>query len=72
MVNDKWQIVVVHDKADRVTASTAAKAIVELFVWVDAKRGRFLVVEGTASWVIFTGFFEFDALIDDFDDVGAV
>ncbi len=69
---DEVQIVVVHHEAEGVTASAAAKAIVELLVRADTEGGGFLFVKRAAGGVILAGFFHLQARAHHIDDVGAV
>ncbi|RMR43443.1 hypothetical protein ALP91_200137 [Pseudomonas savastanoi pv. glycinea] len=66
------QIVVIHDEAERVAASAATEAVIELFVRADAERGCFLFVERAAGGVVLPGFLELHARTDYIDNVGAV
>ena len=68
----KLHVLVVHEKAQRVAACAAAKAVVELFFRVDAEGGRFLVVEWAAGRVVFAGFLELHPTVNHFDDIGPV
>ena len=68
----KVDIVVVHHKADGVSARATAKAIIKLLVWVNAERRRLFFVKRAASRVILAGLFQFYSTINDFHNIGAV
>ena len=68
----KVEVLVVHEKTEGVTAGAATEAVVELLFRIDAEGGGFLVVEGAARAVVFTGLLEFYAAIDDIHDVDAI
>ncbi len=64
-------VLVFHEKPDRRTVRAAAEAVVELFVGTYRKRGGFLVMEWATCLVVFARFGQWDARIDNVDDVGA-
>lgn len=66
------QVVMVHDEAEGVTASAAAKAVIELLVRADAERRGFFFVEGAAGGVVLASFLHLHARADDIDDIGTV
>ncbi|MNR03022.1 hypothetical protein D3C85_1189000 [compost metagenome] len=66
------QIVVVHEKAQGVTARAAAKAVVELLVGAHAERRGLFLVERAAGGVVLACFFQLYARAHHIDDVGAV
>ena len=50
----------------------AAKTVIELFIGYDAEGGGFLVVEGTAGFVLVPGFFQRYTSVNYVDDISAV
>ena len=63
---------VIHDEAERISACTAAEAVVELFLRVYGKRGGFFLMERATGRVILPGFFKLHAPIHDINDVGSI
>ena len=53
-------------------AGTAAKAVIELFVRIDAERGCLFVVEGAAGGVVLAGLSQLHTPINHIDDVDAI
>ena len=64
-------IFVVAQKRNGVAAGSAAEAVIKLFVWAYAERGRFFFVEWAASCEIFSTSFEGYAGVNKADDIGA-
>ena len=63
---------VIHHKTEGVTPSATAKAVVKLLVWIDRKRSGALIMKLATSGIIFTGFFELNASVDDLDNIEAI
>src|SRR5690606_19181737 len=68
----KAQSLVIHDKTQGVAAGAAAKAVIELLVGTDGKRGGLFFVEGAAGAIVLAGAFEFYAGVHQLDDIDAV
>ena len=66
------QIFIFHEEGEGVAAGAATKAIIELFVGIDAERRASFLVERAAGRVILARLFEFDTPVYHLDDVDAV
>ena len=66
----EFQAIEVHHEAERVAASAATKAVVELFVRADAERGRLFVMERAQRGVVLAGLLQFQARANRLDNVG--
>ena len=63
---------VIHHKAQRIAAGPTAKAVIELALGVNRKRGCSLVVKRTAGGIVFARFFQFYAAIYDLNNIESV
>ena len=61
-----------HEEADRISTSPAAKTLIDLFGGGDGERRRFFVVERTEAEVIGAPFFELYETTYDLDNVGVL
>ena len=68
---NELELVVVHQKIDRVTVGATAEAVVKLFFTVYGERGGFFVMERTARMVVLALLFELYPRVDEIDDVGS-
>jgi len=64
-------MLVLHEETDGAAMGAAAEAMVELLLATDSKGGGLLVVKGAACLIVLSRLAQVDAVVDEFDDVGA-
>jgi hypothetical protein len=69
---NKIHVFVFHQERYGRAMRTAAKTVIELLIGYDAEGGSFLVMEGTAGFVLMTGFFQRYTSINYVDNISAV
>ena len=65
----EFLVIKIHHKTQGISGGATAEAVIELFLRLYAEGGRFFLVKGAAGRVIFAGFAQLDAFVDDVDDI---
>jgi hypothetical protein len=68
----KRQPFLLHDKRENVAPFTTPKAIKNLFVGTDGKRGGFFGVKGAKAEVVFSALFQKHLTGDNIHDIGGI